>query len=314
MRALPLLVLLLMGSVRPASAQVPSGRTVAVTVDDLPYAGGPQRLEDAAYVTNRMTAALVKYGAPATAFVTGIHILIPGEVDERLDMLRRWRDAGARLENHGNAHLSYNDAPADEYLDDIIRGNLLPEALAREKGDSVRWFRAPYNQTGRLPEQRERLEDFLTDRGWRLAPFTVEHADFVINGLYVEALARGDEAYAKKVADAYLAQLDSAFAFAERLSVETFGEEIPHVFLIHSNRLNADYLGAMLQRLQERGYRFIALDEAVSHPAYLTPDIYEGGFGISWLHRWRVWLGLENRMPLEPDYPTWIYDDFRRSR
>jgi len=45
----------------------------------------------------------------------------------------------------------------------------------------------------------------------------------MFNAVYEEALAGGDSAFVRRVGQAYLAQLDSAFAFAERLSAETFG-------------------------------------------------------------------------------------------
>jgi hypothetical protein len=45
----------------------------------------------------------------------------------------------------------------------------------------------------------------------------------MFNAVYEEALAGRDSAFVRRVGQAYLAQLDSAFAFAERLSAETFG-------------------------------------------------------------------------------------------
>ena len=107
---------------------------------------------------------------------------------------------------------------------------------------------------------------------------------------------------------AYLAQLDSAFAFAERLSDETFGREVPQVFLLHANRINADYLGAMLERLAGRGYTFVTLAEAVRDPAFSTADEYTRKWGVSWLHRWRVGLGLPSALRDEPEPPGWVFE------
>lgn len=288
------------------------GRLVAVTIDDLPYTGGAQRLPEAADATDRILAALAHHRVPAAAFVTGSNVLVAGEVDARLDLLRRWRDAGHRLENHSCAHQPFHRTEVDAYLDDVVCGNVLPALLMAERGAAVRFFRAPMNSTGPTAAARAALDTFLTSRGLLLAPFTVEHADYAVNALYVDALARGDTAQARRLGVAYLAQLDSAFTFAERLSRETFGREFPQVFLIHANRLNADYLGAMLDHLAARGYRFVGLGDAVADPVYQTPDPYVGPYGISWLHRWRRALGLPKRQADEPDYPRWLYDAYER--
>jgi hypothetical protein len=132
----------------------------------------------------------------------------------------------------------------------------------------------------------------------------------MFNAVYEDALARGDSALIRRAAQAYLAQLDTTFAFAERLSIETFGREIPQVFLIHANRINADHLDSMLVRLSRRGYVFVSMEKAVSDPAYSTPDKYLARWGISWIHRWRVGLGLPNVLRDEPEPPSWLVEAY----
>ncbi|HEX9950174.1 MAG TPA: hypothetical protein VGB53_00255, partial [Rubricoccaceae bacterium] len=145
-------------------------------------------------------------------------------------------------------------------------------------------------------------------RGVRLAPFTVEHADYLFNDLYADALQRGDTALAARTGAAFLTHLDAALDFAEGLSVETFGREVPQTLLLHANALNAAYLGATLDRLAARGYRFVTLEEAAADPAYGSPDGYTERFGVSWLHRWRAGRGLPSRLRDEPDPPAWILE------
>ena len=293
----------------PAAGTPP---TVAITIDDLPYAGGPQRLEDATRTAEAFVEALARYEAPASGFVTGANVMVEGQTDARLDVLRRWRDGGIRLENHSFSHRSFHQIPQTAYLDDAAQGLLFPEYLMRERSDSVRFYRHPFNHTGNTETTRHTFDTFLEKRGLLLAPFTVEHADYLFNQLYVDARERADSAAMTRIGKAYLAQLDTAFTFAERLAEETFGRAIPQVFLIHSNAINAAYLAQMLDRLQARGYRFVSLDEAVRDPAYDTPERYLGNYGISWLHRWRAALNLENRLRHEPDPPRWIIDAYRR--
>ena len=291
----------------PAQAQ----RTVAVTFDDLPVVSGTE-LAEAERVTDALLDALAAHGAVADVFVTGANVEVDGEAEARRGLLRRWRDAGHVLHNHGHSHLRYSETDPAVYLADTERGQRLVEGSFEGDGPSgeAAFFRAPYNDLGASAESRAALAAALDRDGVRLAPFTVEHADWLFNAVYRDALARGDTAIARRTGRAYLAQLDAAFAFAEGLSAETFGREVPQVFLLHANRINADHLGAMIQRLAERGYTFVTLAEAVRDPAYATADAYTRKWGVSWLHRWRVGLGLPSALRDEPEPPGWVTEAY----
>lgn len=295
----------------PGAAAGQADRTVAITIDDLPYVGGPQELAAARNATEGILAALDEARAPARGFVTGSRVVVEGQVDERIALLRRWRSAGVRLENHSWSHSSFETTPFTAYTEDVARGGVFPDLVMRAASDSVTFYRHPFNHTGPDETAKRRFEAWLSARGLRLTPFTVEHADYLFNSLYVDAGARGDAELAARIEQAYLDQLDAAFTFAEELSRETFGREIPQIFLIHANTLNGEVLGAMLARLSERGYRFVTLEDALSDPAYLTEDVYVGPYGISWLHRWRHGLGLPNRLIDEPEPPEWVMEGYR---
>ena len=96
-----------------------------------------------------------------------------------------------------------------------------------------------------------------------------------------------------------------------------FQRQISQIFLIHANRLNAETLDAILSKLEDRGYEFISLVEALRDPAYSTLDVYSGSFGISWFHRWSLSLGYGTRetqdgrtfpetLWREPDAPEFV--------
>lgn len=286
--------------------QASGGRAVAITIDDLPYVGQPDDIGRAREVVEAMTAALREHGAPAEGFVTGTRVWVEGETDERLELLRTWRDAGVGLGGHGFHHVSFQTTPYLEYLDEAIAGLRFPIEIMAEVGGRVRYYRHPFNHTGPDAESKQRFIDDLAARGVESVPFTVEHADYVFSALWDDARAVGDEEGAARLLEAYLGHLDTAFDFAESLAEETFGRAIPQVFLIHSNGINGAALGAMLERLAARGYRFVPLEEALADPAYATPDTYVNRFGVSWLHRWRHGMGLPNALRHEPDPPAWV--------
>jgi hypothetical protein len=167
-------------------------------------------------------------------------------------------------------------------------------------------------QTGSTPETRERFEAFLTSHGYRVAPFTIEDSDYIFALVYDDAVRREDGRTAERVLSAYLEHQTRMFEWFEQLSRETFGREIPQILLIHVNRLNGDSLAEAVDAMTRRGYRFVSLEAALGDPAYRTPDGYVGPFGPSWLHRWRVSLGMPNRLRDEPDPPRWVLDAFQR--
>jgi peptidoglycan-N-acetylglucosamine deacetylase len=294
-----------------AGAEAPR-RTVVLSFDDLPLAPRADDLAVARRVTAELLRVLGEHRAPAIGFVNEDKVQIPGEVDARIALLERWLDAGALLGNHTYSHLNLRDAPLQAYEDDVIHGEVILRRLLARRGLSTLYFRYPFTNTGPTQEIKESFEAFLRSRGYTNAPFTVEHADYAWNVLWLDARKRGDADGAQRLRQAYLEHLDRAFAFFEELARDTFGREIPQILLIHANEINADCLAEMLGRLEARGYSFISLEEALRDPAYRTPDAYVGRFGPSWLHRWRVSLGQPSRLRDEPDMPDWALQAYEK--
>jgi hypothetical protein len=83
---------------------------------------------------------------------------------------------------------------------------------------------------------------------------------------------------------------------------------------VHVNDINADYLPAVLDKLEARGYGFVSLHSAMRDEAYSTPDEYVGEAGPSWLHRWRVAKGLPSKLQDEPDPLRWVMEEPRSGK
>ncbi|MDT5261717.1 MAG: hypothetical protein QOC61_721, partial [Acidobacteriota bacterium] len=147
------------------------------------------------------------------------------------------------------------------------------------------------------------LAEFLSARGYTVAPVTIDNGDYIFADVYFKAKKRGDAAAAKRVADAYVPYMETVFDHFERLSSETFGREVKQVLLLHANELNADHFDELAAMLKRRGYTFVTLGEALEDPAYKEPDaLFKGG--ISWLHRWRMAKGLPAKW--EPEAPGFV--------
>jgi peptidoglycan/xylan/chitin deacetylase (PgdA/CDA1 family) len=219
--------------------------------------------------------------------------------------LELWLDAGLELGNHSYSHPSLHETPLAAYLEDVERGEQVTRKLLEARGKKLRWFRHPYLHTGLDLETKHAVEAFLTARGERVAPVTIDNAEWVFARAYLVA----DPAAKAKLAEAYVAYMESKTEYFERQSMQLFGRELPQVLLVHANRLNADHFSEIVAMLRKRGYRFILLEQALDDPAYASKDTFTGRAGISWLHRWA--LSGERRdalLPDEPRTPQWVLD------
>jgi peptidoglycan/xylan/chitin deacetylase (PgdA/CDA1 family) len=286
--------------------ETPPARSLAITVDDLPCVRCDGGVEAIAALNRRFVAALTAAKAPAAGFVNESKLQIKGERDARVALLAEWLDAGLLLGNHGYAHRGLTATPLAECEDDVLRGEVITRALLAARGARPEFYRHPYTQTGPTPEIRRAFEAFLDAHGYRVAPFTIEDADYLFDALYGDALDRGDAPEAARIRAASIEHAALMTAWFEGLGRDLLGREPAQILLIHLNRLNADTLSERLAALRRRGYRFVSLTEALADPAYALRDDYVGANGPSWLHRWAVAKGLPSRLREEPDPPDWV--------
>jgi peptidoglycan-N-acetylglucosamine deacetylase len=288
-----------------------NSRAVAITVDDLPgavpgtgHAFG--NLRDLQGINRIIPQVFRSHHAPAIGFVNEWKLQVQGERDARVALLQSWLAAGLTLGNHTYTHASFWNTPLDQYEDEVIRGEVVTQALMNATGQQERYFRHPYLITGPTTEAKEAFEAFLKQHGYRVAPVTVDNDDYEFNDVLGAALQEKDEKLANQTRAAYLAYMNTAFDYYEGVSRSLFHREIPQVLLIHDSELTAECLDQLLTMLEHRGYRFISLDQALADPAYATPDLYIGPEGFSWLIRWKLAFGQKADWQNEPDPPGWV--------
>lgn len=283
------------------------GGQVAITVDDVPSMADDLTLNEVRELNTRILDALLRSEVPAVAFVTGEDLDRPHQRQERRHLVEQWVEAGFEIGNHTFSHGSYHALREDAFRHDVLRADaLLRELLPGDR--PPRYFRHPFLHTGRDAAHRQALEAFLRDRGYTVAPVTVEAQDYLFDDAYRRAVARGDQATAGRLVDAYLQLNGEAFEYSEALADTLFDEPIPQVLLIHATQLNAASLPRLLQSLRRRGYRFIGLAEALRHPAYAAGAEDGGVEGLTWPLRWTVARGLPVSWASEPQAPEWVVE------
>jgi peptidoglycan/xylan/chitin deacetylase (PgdA/CDA1 family) len=298
------LTVVLAAALLQAGPPAQPARRVAITIDDGPVVGDTGDLSRFQRISDGLIGSLTAEKVPATIFVNERQLNVPGQRDARAAVLEQWLDAGFDLGNHTYSHPSLNNIPLWQYEDDVVKGEVVMRPLLERRGRRLSWFRYPFLHSGATEEVHGAIVDFLARRGYRVAPVTVDYADYTFASAFRSQRESGAVEAAERIKHAYVNQVDLGFEYAERASVELFGREIPQILLVHCNELNALTFRETIARLRKRGYVFITLDEAMADAAYQRPDTFAGPGG-SWLSRTAAVMGRRLTVS-RPPLPDWM--------
>ncbi len=285
-------------------------RTVAITVDDLPYAGGSgpkAQLTTAQNVNHKLLTAFQSHHVPVTGFVIQTRIesfgLEPGTA-----LLKEWLRRGFDLGNHSRSHPDINALTVVQIEQEIVGGESTIGPLMKRAGKKLTFFRFPMNHTGDTKEKHDAIAEFLTQRAYQLATCTIDNEDYLFNDAYLKMLEKNDNAAARRLRQDYLAYTSTEIDYYAGLHKQIFGREIPQVMLLHDNRLNADVINQLLRLFEEKKYQFVPLATAQADAAYQIPDTYITNSGMMWGYRWAKELNIKVNGSLESEPPKWILD------
>lgn len=288
----------------------PNERTIALTIDDLPWVMNRNDAPDDLEIHySRLLTSLKQTGVPAIGFVNDGKLYEHETLQpERIAMLDDWLDAGFELGNHTAWHSDLHATGVRAFEQDILAGERHLRPLLAKRGLKPRWFRHPFLRTGRSQEDKSAITDFLAKHGYKTAPVTINSSEWIYALAYRNAMANGnDPVQLSKLRNEYMVYMLAKLDYYERRSNELLGYRVPQILMVHANELNADSLADLVVAIRGRGYRFVTLDEAVTDPAYLRPDGYLGELGTSWIHRWaRAENRPENFFHGEPLTARWV--------
>ncbi len=281
-------------------------REVAITIDDLPGASAGLTGKEMDELTTHLLATLKQNQVPVVGFVNEKKLYVKGEVDDRIAALRMWVDNGFELGNHTFSHASLNQNSLKDWEENVIRGETVTSMLLADHKMKMRYFRHPYLDTGRDLQTRREAENFLVQRGYRIAPVTMDAWDWMFSGAYDAARRKGDAALQQRIVSTYLDYTNQVFDYYEKFSRQLIGYEPKQILLLHCNWLESEHIGEVLDTLRKRGYKFVTLQEALSDSAYGLPDTFVGEEGTGWIDHWAITQG---KPPLHtPVFPQWVID------
>lgn len=290
-------------------ANIFSQNKVAVTIDDLPLQrSGSYNREQNESVTDKLVKNLAMQKVPVIGFVNESKLYTNEQLDAyKVDLLKKWLDAGFELGNHTFSHRSANQISADEFTKDIIRGEEITKPLVKSYDKQLRYFRHPYLHAGLSLDTKYAIENFLKEHDYKIAPVTLDNSEWIYAAAYDKAVKEKDKEMMLKIGDDYLRYMRQKLEYWESQSIALFGRNISHTLLIHANALNAEYFDELCNIFRQKNYEFVALEEALKDEAYQSKDTFVKNNGISWIHRWALTLGKKKDFfGSEPEASKWV--------
>jgi peptidoglycan/xylan/chitin deacetylase (PgdA/CDA1 family) len=246
------------------SAGLVHGQQMAVTFDDLPAHGdmpaGVSRLQ----VAQSILATVKQEHLPPTyGFINGIRI---EEDPSLIGVLEAWRAQGQPLGNHTWAHKDFNDETVDGFEGDVVKNEPLLKQLMG--GEDWHWIRYPYLHEGDTAVKRRAVRNWLGARGYKIAEVNMDFGDYLWNAPYARCVDKHEESSIRRLHDSYLSTAEQYYGLFRRLSQLVYGRDVAYVLLLHVGAFDAKMLPELLALYRSKGVSFIALQEAISDPAY----------------------------------------------
>lgn len=263
-----------------ACAPSPGPRLIAITIDDAPvtkplsYSDNWERT----VVTDSLTGALARHGAPATVFAIGVDLQNP----DLLPLVGNWTEAGFTMANHSMSHRSFNALSREEGVLEMGQAQAVLSRVVPAENRS-RYFRFPFLEEGRSLNERAFWMGVLDSMAISPAPVTITTDDWRYDNDYAEAEEAEDWDRRYRVGQEYLEHVRASIRHWDDLSGQLYRRNVRHILMLHANRVNRDYLGQILESLAADGFEFITLTEALQDELYGEDVTWISQNGVSLL-------------------------------
>jgi len=303
MKILPVFVLLLSGFI--AFGQQ---KQVCFSFDDLPVVS--YGITDTIYqkkLLNKLVSSLCNNKIPAIGFVNEGKLYDKEVLDQfQVNLLKGWADSGLDLGNHTYSHPDYNAVTFTDYSQDILKGETITKEILKDLGKVIRYFRHPFLHVGNSKVKADSLSDFLANKGYQIAPVTIDNDDYLFALAYKRAAVKKDSGLMTQIGRDYVKYMEKKLNYFEKQANRLFGRDINQILLLHASLINSDYIDSLIFMFKRNNYIFVSMDKATEDKAYKTDITVFGKMGISWLDRWALSEGKQKDFfrddPATPDY------------
>lgn len=216
-------------------------RNIAITIDDLPLIDAPyERFENIVH-------SLMKHQVPAIGFIIGNRVN-PNTIKQ----FELFQQNGLELGNHSYSHLNLKRVSCEKYINDLIKADVILTPFMSQP----KYFRYPYLSEGKL-WRKSIVRYYLSEHNYRVAPVTTDSRDFEFNVAFVKLIRENPTAALTDFKKRYLEYVWQRTLTAEKKAPQK------QILLLHANLLNGYFLDDLLQMLEDHGYHFISLGDAL---------------------------------------------------
>jgi hypothetical protein len=254
-------------SVRPLD-----GLAIALTLNDQVHStGDPNDVdnwcehEDSRENFDRLVAALKQHEMPPT-----VDFAIGQGLD--LQLAQAWVASGNRLGVLTYSHKKPNKSTADEFIDDIARNEQTVSPFKQSAPGQPKYFRFPRMKVSPDAEARAKIDRYLRDNGYTVAPATIDAHDETFNWIYCSAMSRKDESCVNLLKVYFKSLLLDTTLKARQSARQLAGHDVKHILVVKADQFTCDFLGEIIAWYKTMGAHFIALDEALGDPFYKMVD------------------------------------------
>lgn len=256
---------------------------VSITIDDVPNTKLAAQTNNKSQLLHKLDSMKI----PTSIFINEKLLLNTPDLNRNKKLLEEWiSHPMVTAGNHTYKHSRCSATNIEDFEADIRKGEKFTKEYANKYDKTVNQFRFPYNDLGKDSTQQAQVKKILHDLQYQITPFTIESSDWMFNYLYEYYLKRNEHEKAKNIANSYISQTLKNFHFFDSLTINQYNRPTKHIYLCHDNRLNTDHLTTLLEKLKEKEYQFISLNEALTDEVYQQENLYYKKWGVSWVYRW----------------------------
>ena len=203
--------------------------------------------------------------------------------DAGLALIRDWGMQGHAVGNHTASHksLAAPQMTSGAFIIDVEAADL----VLRNLPNWTPMLRFPYLKEGNTAEKRDSVRAWLKAHNYKAAPVSIDASDWYYNQIYSALLDEGSMQKAQQVTQLYIEHLMDRAAYYDRLAQQVLGRSPAHVLLVHTNRINADAIGDVVQAFRVRGWKIVSPLRAFEDAVYAeSPDTLPAGESVIWAH------------------------------
>ena len=184
----------------------------------------------------------------------------PGKVNdnEKRNRLHYYKNSGHLIGNHTFDHISADKNSAGLFLDNIA---LADEYLRSEKLFSP-YFRYPFLHRGKSLSKINEIRLGVEKLGYTDGYVTIDNYDYFMDRLFQKALLANKKVKLENLKSFYVETLMKSINFYDNLAQKFLGKSPKHVLLLHENDMAALFIGDLISRLRNEGWKIITPVEA----------------------------------------------------